>query len=490
MNVPPRASTAQTVDPSTIEVLVVDEEYTVQQSCCSILRAGGFEVTECRRADDAVRLLRNRAFDIALVDLHLTRVPALEVVAGGIEANPDLVVIAMSDRPSVESSVNALQIGAWDYLPKPFSATHFEVLVGRAAHEVVVRRAAIPAAAEERPETDASTPLIGRSAGLLRVVEVVKKVAQTDASVFITGESGTGKEVIAKYIHELSRRADRPLVAVNCAAIPEALLESEMFGHVEGAFTGAIRAKEGLLEAANGGTLFLDELTEMPMTTQAKLLRVVQDGVIRRVGSTTTDAVVDVRFIAATNRPPEEAITEGNLREDLHYRLRVVPIDVPPLRDREGDIPLLAGAFLEEFWNRHRGDGPRPDFTPDAVEALAAAPWPGNVRELRNVVERAVVLAEPGTPIRASDLAFHGRGDGYVHGEATEAGLDGLDYHSAREQVLSRFEERYLRQVVEAADGNISDAARMAAVDRTTLYRLMEKHGIDRKRSGRGSESD
>lgn len=486
-----RNRVVEPVDPSSIEVLVVDEEHTVQQSCCSILRAEGFGVTECRRADDALRLLRNRSFDIALIDLHLSRVPALEVVERGIEANPDLVVITMSDRPTVESSLLALQIGAWDYLPKPFSATHFEVMVGRAAHEVMVRRAAAePEDPAERDDPDnGATPLIGQSPELRRVLEVVRKVARTDASVFITGESGTGKEVIANYIHAISKRADKPLVAVNCAAIPESLLESEMFGHVEGAFTGAVRAKEGLLEAANGGTLFLDELTEMPLTTQAKLLRVLQDGVIRRVGSTKTDAVVDVRFIAATNRDPNEAIEAGDLRQDLHYRLRVVPIDLPPLRERPGDIPLLADAFLREFWSHHRMDGEeRPDFTANAVEALVEARWPGNVRELRNVVERAVVLADPGAPIRPSDLVFSdgpGGAEDWPASHASDPAVTDQDYHTAREQVISRFEERYLRHVVESAGGNISDAARMAGVDRTTLYRLMEKHGIDRRRVGR-----
>jgi transcriptional regulator with PAS, ATPase and Fis domain len=270
-------------------------------------------------------------------------------------------------------------------------------------------------------------------------------------------------------------------VPVNCAAIPDALLESEMFGHTEGAFTGAVREKEGLLEVANGGTLFLDEITELPLSTQAKLLRVLQDGVIRRVGSTKTDAVVNVRFIAATNRDPMRAIEEGLLRRDLHYRLRVVPIHIPPLRERPDDIPILAEQFLKEFWIQHHERGSElPAFTPEALETLCKAPWRGNVRELRNVIEHLVVMAAPGMEVRAADIMFidddtAGASNG---GPSFGADLMKLDYHNARDRVLAKFEVQYLTHVVQASGGNISDAARMAGVDRTTLYRLMDKHGM------------
>lgn len=462
----------------------MDDEQSLRESCASLLRNEGLTVTVCRRGDDAQRMIRNRPYDILLVDQQMPRLSGLEILQTALETNPATIGIVMTGSPSVESSVAALRAGAWDYLPKPFSATHFSILVGRAAHAVVLAREGAQttaAALHPRPGHSEGLPIYGESRALRDVLGLADKVARTDASVFITGESGTGKEVIAQYIHARSKRSERELVPVNCAAIPEALLESEMFGHVEGAFTGAVRSKEGLLEVAHGSSLFLDELTELPLSTQAKLLRVLQDGIVRRVGSTKTDAVVDVRFIAATNRNPQIAIDEGFLRKDLHYRLRVVPIHIPPLRERPEDIQVLAEEFLKEFWSQHRESGAAlPVWSEGALEALIRAPWPGNVRELRNVVEHAVVLADEGQELGSEDLYFIDDNAGPAGLPITTAKVMDQDYHSARETVLSRFETDYLTHVVESSDGNISDAARMAGVDRTTLYRLMDKHGIRR----------
>ena len=480
------------VDPElrrSIEILVIDDEHSLRESCASLLRSEGFSVSVCGRGDDAYRLVKNRRFDIVLLDLYMSEVSGLDVMAGALSAHSDTLVIVMTGNPSVESSVKALRAGAWDYLPKPFSATHFEILVGRAAHAVVLARSNGGGSSPSTKSLSEHVPLYGHSAALRSVIDLATKVARTDASVFITGESGTGKELVAQYIHFNSRRRSREMVSLNCAAIPEALLESEMFGHVEGAFTGAVREKEGLLEVANGSTLFLDELTELPLPTQAKLLRVLQDGVVRRVGSTKTDAVVNIRFIAATNRDPMRAIDDGSLRKDLHYRLRVVPIHIPPLRDRPEDIPVLAARFLDTFWAQHREPGsPAPTFTPEALETLRRAPWRGNVRELRNVVEHLVVLAMPGSAIRPNDIVFIDQeSDGQSNSQLTiDPSVMNLDYHMARDRVLARFEVDYLRHVVQSSRGNISDAARMAGVDRTTLYRLMEKHGLGRDGTGAG----
>src|SRR5437773_8464561 len=282
--------------------------------------------------------------------------------------------------------------------------------------------------------------LLGTAPAFRRAIELARKVAPTDASVFITGESGSGKEMIAQFIHHHSRRSSRPFVAINCAALPEGLLESEMFGHRKGAFTGAVRDKPGLLEAAHGGTLFLDELIEMSKPIQAKLLRVIQDGVVRRVGSETNDAVVNVRFIAATNSDAEAAVKAGTLREDLYYRLRVVPIHVPPLRERPEDIPLLAEYFLSTYWVRHRRKSEAsPTLSDGAIRTLCSHVWRGNVRELQNVIEHVAVLTEPGAVIRPEDLPLTAetRSTASTNSASLVSTMLEESYHDARERVIA-----------------------------------------------------
>jgi transcriptional regulator with PAS, ATPase and Fis domain len=324
--------------------------------------------------------------------------------------------------------------------------------------------------------------LLGVSPSFKKAVELAQKVAATDASVMISGESGTGKELIAQFIHRHSRRTARKLVPLNCAALPDNLLESEMFGYRKGAFTGADRDKAGLLEVANGGTLFLDELTEMTMPLQAKLLRVLQDGVVRRLGSETQDAVVDVRFISATNRDPQEAVQQGLLREDLFYRLRVVPIKLPPLRKRLEDIPLLAEFFLKRSWERHRASGaPAPQLTPDTIAFLQSRPWRGNVRELQNVIEHLAVIADGSRPIEPNDIPVYDEDAGPVADAGLPLAIMNEAFHTAKDNLITHFEKEYLARLTARAGGNMSKAARLAGIDRTTLYRLMEKHGFRRE---------
>ncbi|MFW6201329.1 MAG: sigma-54-dependent transcriptional regulator, partial [Gemmatimonadota bacterium] len=301
-----------------IRILIVDDEHSLRESCASVLDVEGYDVSVCGRGSEAQDLLRRQAFDIVLLDLYMSQVPGLELLDACLESRPETIVIMITGNPSVETSIKALRAGAWDYLPKPFAAPQLQVLVGRAAHAVLVTRENRRREAELSADHGHSSKLtiLGASPAFKRVIELARRVAATDASVFLSGESGTGKEMIAQFIHRHSRRAAKPLVAVNCAALPEPLLESEMFGHYEGAFTGAVRDKPGLLEAAHGGTMLLDELTEMAPGIQAKLLRVIQDGVVRRLGGTKSVTVVDVRFIAATNRPPQEATQDGSLRKD------------------------------------------------------------------------------------------------------------------------------------------------------------------------------
>jgi DNA-binding NtrC family response regulator len=468
-----------------IRILIVDDEQTLRESCAMVLRQEGYDVTLCGRGPEALDLLKHRAFDIVLADLYLPQVSGLALLRAALATNRDTLVIVMTGNPSVDSNVEALRQGAFDYLPKPFSATHLQILMGRAVHTLLVAQETREQQTEPERQHGQSgkITLLGTAPAFRRAVELARKVAPTDASVFITGESGSGKEMIAQFIHHNSRRSSRPFVAINCAALPEGLLESEMFGHRKGAFTGAVREKPGLLEAAHGGTLLLDELTEMSKPIQAKLLRVIQDGVVRRVGSETTDAVVNVRFIAATNGDPEAAVKAGDLREDLYYRLRVVPIQVPPMRERPEDIPLLAEYFLSTYWVRHRSKGaPFPKLSEPAIRGLCAYPWRGNVRELQNVIEHVAVIVEPGASITPEDLQLTGdpAGPAGANPASLISTLLEESYHVARDRVVAQFERQYLTWLVNRASGNMSKAARIAGVDRTTLYRMMERHGLQR----------
>ena len=480
-----------TVSRGSVRILIVDDERTLRESCATLLRSQGYSVAASGRGDEALQTLKSSPFDIVLIDLYMSQVPGLALLRAALDVRPDTLVVMMTGNPSVDSSIEVLRAGAWDYLPKPFSATHLQVLVGRAAHSVLVAREtrALQGQLEQENGNSEKVTVLGTSPTFRRAIALARRVAPTDASVFITGESGSGKELIAQFIHHHSRRSSRPLVAINCAALPETLLESEMFGHCKGAFTGAVRDKPGLLETANGGTLFLDELIEMSKPIQAKLLRVIQDGVVRRVGSETTDAIVNVRFIAATNQIPEDAVKATTLREDLYYRLRVVPIHVPALRERPDDIPLLANHFLAYYWHRHRSGMPAlPKLTPAALEALRAHSWPGNVRELQNVIEHAVVLLEPSADVRPEDIPFiTSNGQRATPPPAPGALIGspaGEKYYASRDRMLAEFDRQYLIRLVQLAGGNMSKAARLAGIDRTTLYRLMERQGMQRDAEG------
>src|SRR4051812_12514030 len=464
-----------------MRALIVDDDRTLREGCASVLRSEGFAVEVTARGDEAIEMVRRQRFDIMFVDVYMTPVSGIDVLKTVMATAPNTLVVLMTGNPSVESSIEAMQIGAWEYLSKPYSGTQLQLLLGRAAHTVSSRRQA------EDPSLEASEglgngSLVGTSPAFRRATDLAKRAAATNAAVMIVGETGTGKEVIAQFIHQNSRRSKRRLVPINCAAIPEQLLESEMFGHRKGAFTGADREKMGLLELANGGTLFLDELSEMSMPLQAKMLRVLQDGIVRRVGSEHEDAVVDVRFVSATNRDPREAIRNKQLREDLYYRLNVVQVVIPPLRERPEDIPLLANHFLRGFWARHRSPKEAiPQFSEDTLDFLVSRPWRGNVRELQNFVEHVTILAQPASKIQIHHLPL----DQEVEINSTVAGLPNLSsndaYHVAKEQVLAAFEKNYVTRLVARASGNMSRAARLASVDRTTLYRLLERHGFRRE---------
>ena len=462
-----------------MRALIVDDDRTLREGCASVLRSEGFNVEVTGRGEEAIEMIKRLRFDIMFVDVYMTPISGIDVLKTVMATSPSTLVVLMTGNPSVDSSIEAMRIGAWDYLSKPYSGTQLQLLLGRAAHTVSTRRA--NEAPGDALDGELGNLLLGTSPAFRRATDLAKKAAPTNASVMIVGETGTGKEVIAQFIHQHSRRSRRRLVPINCAAIPEQLLESEMFGHRKGAFTGADREKMGMLEMADGGTLFLDELSEMPMALQAKMLRVLQDGKVRRVGSEHEEAVVDVRFVSATNRDPREAIRSKQLREDLYYRLNVVQVSIPPLRERPEDIPLLANHFLRVFWTRHRSAKEEPpELSQDTLDFLTSRPWRGNVRELQNFVEHVTILAQPGSKIQIHQLPL----DQEVDLGAAITGMAALPssdaYHVAKDQVLATFEKTYVTRLVARASGNMSRAARLASVDRTTLYRLLERHGFRR----------
>jgi len=473
---------------ASVRILVIDDEASIIESCESVLNAEGYTCEVDRRAEDALRRLKGQPYDIVLIDQNMPNVHGLDILAEVRQRSPSTLPIMMTGQATMEASIRAMQAGAFEYLPKPFTATQLLVVIGRAAYQLLRVRQLSGSSNQDGVLVDrGDLKILGVSKSMREAIRLAMKAARTDASVFITGESGTGKEIIAQLIHKESRRSRRAFVAVNCAALPAELLESEMFGHRRGAFTGAIRDKPGLLEVADQGTFFLDELGEMPIPLQAKLLRVLQDGVVRRVGSERDDAVVDVRFISATNRDPDKAIEEGVIRRDLFYRLRVVPIELPALRERPEDVPVLIRFFLEHFWRRHQLPGQTPPrLAPSTMETLIRYDWPGNVRELQNVLENLVVLSDPDElvePDRLSILDVSGQArddDGATVGAFAGALNLRAPFHEAKDALIARFEREYLAQIVARTGGNMSEAARQAGIDRTTLYRLMEKHELSR----------
>jgi DNA-binding NtrC family response regulator len=444
-----------------IRILVVDDERTLRESCSSILETAGFPVTAAGKGDEALRMVRRHRPEIVLVDLYMSEVSGLEILREAMAVNPSALVIIMTGKACVESSIEALRAGAWSYIPKPFSATHLNILVGRAAHAVVIARESRRQQEEVEEETGHSEriKLLGTSRAFERVIEAARQVAATDASVFITGESGTGKELAAREIHDRSPFRGGPFVAVNCAGLPPHLIASELFGHEKGAFTSAHQRKVGQVEVARGGTLFLDEIGDLPLDVQGHLLRFLQDKTIQRVGS-TRPIPVNLRIISATHIDCTRAIRDGRFREDLYYRLNVLRVHMPPLRERAEDIPVLAEFYLQQFTREHRRliQG----FQPAAEAAMRAYGWPGNVRELVSAIRRAAVMAD-GRWITAADLGLPPAATGPL-----------APLEAARREV----EATLIRRALDLHGYNVQSAARALDVSRVTLYRLMEKHAI------------
>jgi DNA-binding NtrC family response regulator len=444
-----------------IKLLLVDDDDDLRDDLIHLFRKQGHEVTAAVSGEDALNKAAHARFDVALLDLHLPGISGIDVLTKLKEQQPELEALMLTAHSSIETAVEAMRRGAYDYLTKPFRAADLEIHVQKAFEKVQLQRRErqwLQQLSYESPRYR----LVGSSPAMRKVVALIEKVAVTDAMVLVRGASGTGKELVARALHTNSPRRTRPLVTINCAALQENLLESELFGHEKGAFTGAVAAKPGLVEVAEGGTLFIDEIGEMATGLQAKLLRVLEDGHFRRVGG-TQEMNADVRVVAATNRDLAEEIKNGRFREDLFYRLNVVSIHLPALRERRGDLPELVEHFLTT-----RQIGPlRSRVDAEAMKALQAYSWPGNVRELANVLERAQILAENHV-ITVEDLP-----ESIVSAALASVEASGDPNH------LSEVERRHVQAILHQEKGNKVHTARILGISRRSLYRLMEKYRLE-----------
>ncbi len=441
-------------------VLVVDDQKNMRTTTAIVLRQAGFEVAEAEDGTAAIQRLGSESFDVVLTDLRMGPVDGLEVLRGALESAPSTQVIVMTAFGTIQSAVEAMRRGAYDYLAKPFKGEELVLRVEKALEKRRLLGEMSFLAGEFRARYGLEH-IVGRSQALREVLERVVRVAPTDATVLLTGESGTGKELVARALHAASRRAQHPFVPVNCAAITETLLESELFGHAKGAFTGAVRTRRGLFEEASGGTLFIDEIGETTPSFQAKLLRALQEGEIRRVGE-SVPVKVNVRVVAATNQDLKKALAEKRFREDLFYRLNVVPLRIPPLRERPEDVPLLAAHFLDRH---NRRTVQSKTLAPEALQRLAGHSWPGNVRELENMVEQAAALSA-GPEIRAADIRF----EAVAPAEAAA--------HTLADAVEAA-ERRAIQAALAQANGDLGQVARELDISPTTLWRKMKRLGLD-----------
>ncbi len=454
------AATSPAADTS-LSILVVDDETIVRESLGAWLREDGHTVTITESGRQALRLAAEQTFDLALIDIKMPKMDGLELQQRLGEANPDLTVVIMTAYASVDTAVRALKAGAYDYLVKPFDPDELSHLIRRAAEF----RSLSDENARLRESLDVArpgSPIVGRSAAMQRVLDLIEDVAQTDATVLVRGESGTGKELVAEAVHAASPRRYNPLVVVHCGALAEGILESELFGHEKGAFTGASYHHKGKFEQADGGTIFLDEIGEISAKVQVELLRVLEEKSITRVGG-KQPIPTDFRVVAATNRDLQALVAEGSFREDLFYRLNVVPIVIPPLRERLEDIPVLAEHFLERVCNKMSRRGL--SFGPEALEALKQHDWPGNARELLNAVERAVVFCKT-SELQPADFPH------YV--------FDGTSAPASRPRTLKGMERTHIAEVLNETDWNVSRAAAVLEIDRGTLYAKIRKYELER----------
>ncbi len=440
-------------------ILVVDDDQGLLQLLKMRLAAMGFDVTTCTSGEEAIAEARRQIFDLAITDLRLGGLDGLAVTEELLLIHPNIPVLILTAHGSIPNAVEAVQKGAFGYLQKPFDDKELRGNIEKALAQQRMSRE-IQRLKLLVKELYGLENVVARSPKMQVLFQQIAQVADTDATICLFGETGTGKEVLARVIHCNSRRARGPFIALNCAAIPDSLFESELFGHIKGAFTGASNSKRGLIQSANGGTLFLDEIGEVPLPMQVKLLRAIQEREVKEVGADYS-MKVDVRIIAASNKDLGEAVRLGTFRNDLYYRIQVVPLTIPPLRERRDDIPLLVQHFLKQS-NRRMNKDIR-GFTPGAMQKLMLYPWPGNVRELENTVEKAVVMSRQDmiTPDLIPSIRPSAEGQLRPLTEAKE-----------------EFEKRYLKEVLQLTGGNISRAAQFAGRYRADFYKMLKKYGM------------
>jgi two-component system nitrogen regulation response regulator NtrX len=450
------------------QILVVDDEERIRQSLHGVLKDEGYEVLEAKDGVQALKQVEGDPPDLVLLDIWMPGMDGIETLERMKAQIPHLPVIMISGHANIEVAVKATKLGAYDFIEKPLSLEKVLLTVN---HALVFSKLEQENRAL-RQEIQRKYEIVGNSPEILQLKEQIKIAAPTNGWVLIAGENGTGKELVAREIHQLSLRVDRPFVEVNCAAIPEELIESELFGHEKGSFTGALTKRRGKFDLASDGTLFLDEIADMSLKTQAKILRILQEQKFERVGGTEM-IYVDVRVVAATNRDLREEMQKGKFREDLYYRLNVIPLVVPPLRERKTDIPILAEHFIAEFCVENHKELKK--ISPEATELLISYPWPGNVRELRNVIERMVIMTR-GVMIEAKDVP-----DPVRQQPKTQPEFSFFEYNSLKD-ARREFERRFIRKKLTENEENISKTAEVIGIERSNLHRKIRSYRIDLKR--------
>lgn len=443
-------------DPRKIDLLLVDDDADFRETVARRFTRRGFGVQEATHGEQALQLADLRQFDVVVLDMVMPGMTGTQVLEQLKLRHPECEIIMLTGQGTIETAVQSMKLGAYDYLTKPFPLADLETLIEKAYERRELRKENVQLKTA-LGRTQAAPRIVGASPAMQEVFRLIDRAGPTDKSILIQGESGTGKELVARALQQASTRADRPLVVINCAALPETLLESELFGHEKGSFTGAIATKQGLFEVADGGTLFIDEIAELAGPLQAKLLRVLEDGSLRRIGS-LKERRVDVRLLAATNRDMEEEVAAGRFREDLYYRINVMSLKLPPLRARQGDIALLVEYLLGEDWT----------VTPDAMRAIEAYHWPGNIRQLANAIERAQILSDHNM-IGAEALPGEVTGEGSPLRPAARAPVG---------EHLADIQRAHILEVLTRERGNKARTARALGVNRRSLYRLLEKYNI------------